>query len=111
MAIRWRYSPWIGTYHCGWAIDRYVFSSSAWAWPVACTSRVPEWTTWAPARSRPSITRLTFDSLPGMAWLDRITVSFSVSLTNLFSPRASSASADIGSPCDPVEMTHTSPGG
>jgi nucleoside-diphosphate-sugar epimerase len=25
----WRYSPWIGTYHSGLVIDRYVFSSSA----------------------------------------------------------------------------------
>ena len=41
---------------------------------------------------------------------DRITVSLSDSLTNLFSPRASSASADIGSPCEPVEITQTSPG-
>ena len=109
--MRWRNSPWIGTYHSGWAIDRYVFSSSAWACPVAWTSWIPECTTSAPALSRPSITRLTLLSLPGMAWLDRITVSCSDSLTNLFSPRASRASADIGSPCEPVEMTHTSPGG
>ena len=72
---------------------------------------MPEWTTSAPALSSPSITRLTLLSLPGMAWLDRITVSCSESLTNLFSPRASSARADIGSPCDPVEMTQISPGG
>ncbi len=57
------------------------------------------------------MTRLTLLSLPGMAWLERITVSWSESLTNLFSPRASRASADIGSPCDPVEITQTSPGG
>ena len=72
---------------------------------------MPECTTSAPARSSPSITRLTLLSLPGMAWLDRITVSCSDSLTNLFSPRASRASADIGSPCEPVEITQTSPGG
>ena len=40
-----RYSPWIGTNHSGRAIDRYVFSSSAWAWPVACTSAMPLWIT------------------------------------------------------------------
>ena len=71
---------------------------------------MPEWMTSTPARISPSITRLTLPSLPGMAWLDRITVSVSPTLTKRFSPRASSASADIGSPCDPVEMTHTWPG-
>ena len=107
----WRNSPCTGTNHSGLAIDRYVLISSAWAWPVAWTSWIPECTTTAPSLSSPSMTRLTLLSLPGMAWLDRITVSWSESLTNLFSPRASRARADIGSPCDPVEMTQTSPGG
>ena len=107
----WRYSPWIGTKKSGRVNDRYVFNSSACAWPVACTSATPEWMTCAPARSNPSITRLTLLSLPGIAWLDRITVSVSPILTHLFSPRPSSASADIGSPCEPVEITHTLPGG
>ena len=57
------------------------------------------------------MTRLTLLSLPGMAWLERITVSCSDSLTKRFSPLASSASADIGSPCEPVEITQTCPGG
>ena len=65
----------------------------------------------AQSRSSPSMTRLTLHSLPGMAWLDRITVSCSPIFSHLFSPRAISASADIGSPCEPVEMMHTSPGG
>ena len=47
----------------------------------------------------------------GIAWLDRITVSVSPIFTHLFSPRPSNASADIGSPCEPVEITHTLPGG
>ncbi len=84
--------------------------SSAWAWPVAWTSMIPEWTTSAPSLSRPSITLLTLPSLPGMAWLDRTTTSCSPSFNQRFSPRAISPIADIGSPCDPVEMMHTSPG-
>ena len=55
------------------------------------------------------MTLLTLPSLPGMAWLDRMTVSCSPSFTNRFSPRANSDSADIGSPCDPVEMTQICP--
>ena len=71
---------------------------------------MPECTTSAPRRSSPSITLLTLLSLPGIAWLDRITVSCSPSLTNLFSSLASNDSADIGSPCEPVEITQTCPG-
>ena len=67
--------------------------------------------TFAPARISPSMTRLTFPSLPGMAWLDRMMVSSSPTFNHLLSPRDSSESADIGSPCDPVEMTHTLCGG
>jgi hypothetical protein len=50
---------------------------------------------------------LTFDSLPGIGSDDKITVSEAVSLTNLFSPRASWASADIGSPWEPVATMQT----
>ncbi len=57
------------------------------------------------------MTRLTLPSFPGMAWLDRITVSVSPILTHLFSPRPNKASADMGSPWEPVEITHTWPGG
>ena len=56
------------------------------------------------------MTLLTLPSLPGMAWLDNTTTSSSFSFNHLFSPRAISPSADIGSPCDPVEMMHTLPG-
>ena len=56
------------------------------------------------------MTLLTLPSLPGMAWLDNTTTSFSFSFNHLFSPRAISPSADIGSPCEPVEMMHTLPG-
>ena len=60
-----RYSPWMGTKYSGRVIDSSVFSSSAWACPVAWTSATPLCTTSAPLRSSPSMTRLTLNSLPG----------------------------------------------
>jgi hypothetical protein len=61
-------------------------------------------------RINPSMTALTLLSLPGIAWLDRTTVSCSPNFSHLLSPRAISPSADIGSPCDPVEMMQIWPG-
>src|SRR5258707_874256 len=57
------------------------------------------------------MTRFTLYSLPGMAWALRITRSPSWIFSHLFSPAAMSAMADMGSPCEPVETTHTFPGG
>ena len=97
--------------HCGSAIDRRVLISSCLAWPVAWTSAMPECTTSAPSRMRPSITLLTLISLPGIGCELRMTVSPSPILSQRFSPAAIRARADIGSPWLPVEMTHTSPSG
>jgi hypothetical protein len=65
----------------------------------------------APRRWRPSMTLPTLVSFPGMGWLDRITVSLLVMLNHLLSPLAIRERADIGSPCDPVEMMQSSPSG
>ena len=56
------------------------------------------------------MTRPTDHSLPGMGWALITTTSFSRSRKNRFSPAASRDSADMGSPWDPVEITHTWPG-
>ena len=85
--------------------------NSPWrACPLTCTASAPEWTTSAPRRCRSSITRPTDHSLPGMGWALITTTSSSPIRSHLFSPVAMSDSADIGSPCEPVEITHTSPG-
>jgi hypothetical protein len=109
-ATRWRYSPCTGMNHSGFTIEWYVLSSSALAWPVACTSAMPEYTTSTPWRMRPSITLDTFISLPGMGCELRITVSSGVRVSQRLSEFAISDSADMGSPWLPVEMMHTSPG-
>ena len=49
----------------------------------------------------------TDHSLPGMGWALITTTSSSPMRSHLFSPVAMSDSADMGSPCDPVEITHT----
>ncbi len=46
-----------------------------------------------------------------MGWALITTTSSSPMRSLLLSPVAISDSADIGSPCDPVEITHISPGG
>ena len=57
------------------------------------------------------MTRLTLLSLPGMAWLDRIDRVVLAELHATCSRRGRAApSADIGSPCEPVEMMQTLPG-
>jgi hypothetical protein len=109
-ATRWRYSPCTGTNHSGRTTERRVLSSSCLAWPVACTSSMPECTTRTPRRTSPSITLETFISLPGMGCDERITVSCWSSLSHLLSAEAMRASADMGSPWEPVEITHTRPG-
>ena len=110
-ATRWRYSPCTGMNHSGRAIDSSVLSSSCLAWPVACTSAMPECTTSAPSRTSPSMTLETLVSLPGMGCELRITVSSAPILSHRFSLAAMSASADIGSPwLTRCEMTQTSPG-
>ena len=53
----------------------------------------------------------TDHSLPGMGWALMMTTSSSPMRSHLFSPVAISDNADIGSPWEPVEITHTSPGG
>ena len=45
-----------------------------------------------------------------MGWALITTTSSSPMRSHLFSPVAMSERADIGSPCEPVEITHTSPG-
>ncbi len=71
---------------------------------------MPECTTRTPRRTSPSITLETFISLPGMGCDERITVSCWSSLSHLLSAEAMRASADMGSPWEPVEITHTRPG-
>ncbi len=56
------------------------------------------------------MTLLTLDSLPGMGCELRMTVSCSCTDSQRFSPAASRARADMGSPWDPVEITQTWPG-
>ena len=56
------------------------------------------------------MTRETFDSFPGIACAEITTTSSSLTFTYLCSCAAMSASALIGSPCDPVQMMQTSPG-
>ena len=86
------------------------FSSSCDAWPETCTGDVRSCTTSAPARCSESITRDTFDSLPGIACALITTTSSGEIFTCLCSCAAISDSALIGSPCEPVQMMHTSPG-
>ncbi len=51
---------------------------------------------------------LTSCSLPGIGMrAEKITVSSGVSFSQRFSIGDSSVSADIGSPCEPVQITHT----
>ncbi len=64
----------------------------------------------APRRARPSITLATAHSLPGMACELSTTTSPSSMCSQRLSPEAICASADIGSPWEPVEMTQISPG-
>ena len=87
------------------------FSSSCDAWPDTCTGDVRSCTTSAPARCIESMTRDTFDSLPGIACALMTTTSSGDTFTYLCSCAAISDSALIGSPCEPVQMMHTSPGG
>ena len=56
------------------------------------------------------MTRATLVSLPGIACAEITTTSSSLTFTCLCSCAAISDSALIGSPCEPVQMTHTSPG-
>ena len=84
------------------ALYRYS-SSPAGAWPETCTRAVPWCTTCAPSRVSPLITAKTAVSLPGMSELARITVSSGLIRTDRWSPLAIRASADSGSPCEPVE--------
>ena len=77
---------------------------------MACTSDSPEWMTSAPRRNRLSITLVTACSLPGIGWDEKITVSSGVTFSQRFSLADSSVSADIGSPCEPVQSTSTCPG-
>ncbi len=86
------------------------FSSSCDAWPETCTGELRSCTTSAPARCSASITRDTFDSLPGIACALITTTSSSETFTCLCSCAAMSDSALIGSPCDPVQMMQMSPG-
>ena len=51
------------------------FSSSCDACPDTCTPAFPPWITSAPARCSESITRETFDSLPGIACAEITTTS------------------------------------
>ncbi len=53
----------------------------------------------------------TFISLPGMGCELRMTVSSGVRSSQRLVPDAMSDSADMGSPWEPVEITHTRPGG
>ncbi|MDZ7733741.1 MAG: hypothetical protein U5R31_12300 [Acidimicrobiia bacterium] len=68
---------------------------------------MPECTTWTPRRASPSITLVTFISLPGIGCEreDDGVVRGELQPPALAWPPCS-VSADIGSPCDPVEMTH-----
>ena len=79
---------------------------AAWRARRRCRSARPRRRA-APGRRSPCD---TFASLPGIGCELRITVSSGPSLSHRFSLAAISDSADIGSPCDPVEMTHTRPG-
>ena len=107
----WRNSPCTGTKHSG-SVTAISVRSSPWrACPLTWTASAPECTTSAPRRCRSSITWPTDHSLPGMGWALMITTSSSPMRSHLFSPVAISDSADIGSPWEPVEITHTSPGG
>ncbi len=85
-------------------------SSSCDAWPDTCTGALPPCTTSAPAWYSELMTRVTLVSLPGIACAEMTTTSSSLILTHLCSCAAMSESALIGSPCEPVQMMHTSPG-
>ena len=71
---------------------------------------MPVWTISAPSRTSPFMTRPTLVSFPGMGCEDRITVSSGPILMKRFWLEAISASAEYGSPWEPVEITHTRPG-
>ena len=96
--------------HSGRATDSRTMSSPCRACPLTCTGSTPVWITSAPRRYRPSMTRPTAHSLPGMGWALITTTSSGRRCSHLLSPAAISDRADIGSPWDPVETTHTLPG-
>ncbi len=106
----WRYSPCTGTKDAGLVTASRVRSSPWQACPLTCTGAFPEWITSAPRRCSWSITRPTDHSLPGIGCALIMTTSSGSIWTRLFSPVAMSESADIGSPWEPVEITHTRPG-
>ena len=105
-----RYSPCTGTKLRGRAIDSRIASSPWRACPLSCTCATPAWMTSAPRRASPSITFATAHSLPGMACELSTTTSPSSMRSHRLSPEAICASADIGSPWEPVEITQISPG-
>ena len=107
----WWYSPCTGTNQSGSVRLSMNLSSSCDAWPDTCTGASPPWMTSAPARHSASMTRVTFASLPGIACAEITTTSSSLIFTYLCSCAAMSDSALSGSPCEPVQMMHTSPGG
>ncbi len=104
------YSPCTGTNHSGCTMLRSIFSSSCDAWPDTCTGELPPCNTSAPARCNESMMRFTFVSLPGIACAEITTTSSLLIFRYLCSCAAMSESALIGSPCEPVQITHTSPG-
>jgi hypothetical protein len=68
-------------------------------------------TTVAPQRLSPLTTRQTAVSLPGTSDDASTTVSSASMRTWRWSRLAMRDSADIGSPCEPVEMRHSCSGG
>src|SRR6516225_9966167 len=100
-ARRWRHSPWTGMKLRGLTRLSTYSSSPAGACPDTCTSALPRCTTLAPSRVSSLMTRFTAVSFPGTSDEARITVSPSAIRIG-WSRAAIRASADIGSPCDPV---------
>ena len=93
--------------HFGLTSDSMVRSSPEAAWPETCTAYAGGEITSTPIRERPSMTRRTADSLPGMGVAEKTTVSFSASLMCLCSRTAIRLRADRGSPWDPVQTMIT----
>ena len=109
-ARKCRHSPCTGMKLLGRTRFSTYSSSPAGACPDTCTSALPRCTTRAPSRVSSLMIRFTALSFPGTSDEARITVSPSAIRIG-WSRAAIRASADIGSPCDPVEISTIRSGG
>ena len=105
---RWRYSPWTGHEVLRARPTSRILSSSCLAWPVAWTRRCRSARRRHRPRWSPSMTLDTLASLPGIGCERDDHGVLGAELDPAGSRCAAMrARADIGSPCEPVEITQT----